>query len=69
MLNLVYPRLKNSYVDRFYWYVEWKMKPEVEIIKFQQFRSGTGVSSQGELIVEKPVEVNQFIREFLENKV
>ena len=33
------------------------MKPEVEIIKFQQFRSGTGVSSQGELIVEKPVEL------------
>lgn len=33
------------------------MKPEVEIIKFQQFRSGKGVSSEGELIVEKPVEL------------
>ena len=33
------------------------MKPEVEYIKFQQFRSGKGVSSEGELIVEKPVEL------------
>ena len=31
------------------------MKPEVEIVEFQQFRSGRGVSSEGELIVEKPV--------------
>jgi FdhD protein len=31
------------------------MKPEVNIVKFQQFRSGRGESSESELIVEKPV--------------
>jgi FdhD protein len=31
------------------------MKPEVEKVKFQQFRAGRGVSTESELIVEKPV--------------
>lgn len=31
------------------------MKPEVKIVKFQQFRSGRGVEAENELIVEKPV--------------
>ena len=31
------------------------MKPEVEIVRFQQFRSGRGVETENELIVEKPV--------------
>lgn len=31
------------------------MKPEVNIVKFQQFRSGRGEPSESELIVEKPV--------------
>lgn len=31
------------------------MKPEVKNVQFQQFRSGRGVPSESELIVEKPV--------------
>ena len=31
------------------------MKPEVKSVQFQQFRAGRGVSSESELIVEKPV--------------
>jgi FdhD protein len=31
------------------------MKPEVEIVQFQQFRSGRGEANESELIVEKPV--------------
>ena len=31
------------------------MKPEVKNVRFQQFRAGRGVSSESELIVEKPV--------------
>ena len=38
-----------------YWWTEQEMKPDVEIVKFQQFQSGRGVLSESELIVEKPV--------------
>ena len=33
------------------------MKPEVKIVQFQKFRSGKGQDSEGELIVEKPVDL------------
>ena len=33
------------------------MKPEVNIVQFQKFRSGVGEVSKGELIVEKPIDL------------